>query len=84
MQSTDFIPNGLGLLEVKAADYTGFPVPPGNGNMTLLNENVRRTWKYIFGEWFPKNKHYHTAEEKLDLEIYHSGRTSLYVPVTRL
>ena len=83
VQSTDFIPDGLEPLEVESADYAVFPVPPGNGNMTLLNENVRRMWKYIFGEWLPQNKNYRTAEGKIDLEVYHSGRTSLYVPVSR-
>lgn len=84
VQITDFIPDGLEPLEVEAADYAVFPVPPGNGNMTLLNENVRRMWKYIFGEWLPQNKNYRTTEGKIDLEAYHSGRTSLYVPVSRL
>ena len=84
VQSTDFIPDGLEPLEVESADYAVFPVPPGNGNLTLLNENVRRMWKYIFGEWLPQNKNYRTAEGKIDLEVYHSGRTSLYVPVSRL
>ncbi|MCI5928603.1 MAG: GyrI-like domain-containing protein, partial [Pseudoflavonifractor capillosus] len=83
-QSTDFIPDGLEPLNVDAADYAVFLVPPGNGNMTLLNENVRRMWKYIFGEWLPQNKNYRTAEGKIDLEVYHSGRTSLYVPVSRV
>ena len=84
VQNTDFIPAGLEPLEVEAADYAVFPVPPGNGNMTLLNENVRRMWKYVFGEWLPQNGQYRTAEGKTDLEIYRGGRTSLYVPVRRL
>ena len=84
VQSTDFIPDGLEPLEVEAADYAVFPVPPGNGNMTLLNENVRRMWKYVFGEWLPQNKDYRAAEGKIDMEIYHGGRTLLYVPVSHL
>ena len=68
VQSTDFIPDDLEPLEVESADYAVFPVPPGNGNMTLLNENVRRMWKYIFGEWLPQNKNYRTAEGKIDLK----------------
>lgn len=84
VQNTDFIPDGLEPLKVEAADYAVFPVPPGNGNMTLLNENVRRMWKYIFGEWLPRNKNCRTADGKIDLEVYHRGRTSLYVPVSRI
>ena len=39
---------------------------------------------YKLGVWLPQNKNYRTAEGKIDLEVYHSGRTSLYVPVSRL
>lgn len=49
--------------------------------MTLLNENVRRMWKYVFGEWLPQNGNLQAAEDKIDLELYHNGKTFLYVPV---
>ncbi|HIU09986.1 MAG TPA: effector binding domain-containing protein [Candidatus Avidehalobacter gallistercoris] len=76
-----FIPQGLTTLYVEAANYAVFPIPPSNGNMTLLNENVRRMWKYVFGEWLPQNGNLQAAEDKIDLELYHNGKTFLYVPV---
>ena len=81
VQDTSFIPDGLEVLQVEAANYAVFPVPPGNGNMTLLNENVRRMWKYVFSQWLPENGRYRAAEGKIDLEIYHGGKTFLYIPV---
>ncbi len=84
VQNSDVIPDGLEALEVEAADYAVFPVPSGNGNMTLLNENVRRMWKYIFGEWLPQNNPYRAVDGKMDLEIYHRGKVSLYVPIVRV
>lgn len=81
VQDTAFIPEGLELLHIEAAQYAVFPVPPGNGNMTLLNENVRRMWKYIFAEWLPENGTYQAADGKIDFEYYHHGATSIYVPV---
>lgn len=81
VQRTDFCPSGLELLEVAASDYAVFPVPPGNGNMILLNENVRRMWKYIFGTWLPENGVYRAADDKIDFEYYQGSRTSIYIPV---
>lgn len=76
-----FVPQGLTTLYVEASNYAAFPVPPGNGNMTLLNENVRRMWKYIFGEWLPQHSDCQAAEGKIDLELYHNRKTFLYVPI---
>ena len=50
----------------------------------MRNECVRRIVKYIFVEGLPQNKNYRSAEGKIDFEVYHMGRTSLYVPVSRL
>lgn len=49
--------------------------------MTLLNENVRRMWKYIFEIWLPENGRYHAADGKIDFECYHGGKTFIYIPV---
>ena len=76
-----FVPDGLEVLHVEAADYAVFPVPPGNGNMTLLNENVRRMWKYIFGEWLPQNGDYRVDNGKIDFECYQTGKTEIFIPV---
>lgn len=81
VQDTSFVPEGLELLRVEASEYAVFPVPPGNGNMTLLNQNVRRMWKYIFAEWLPENGTYQAADGKIDFECYHQGTTSIYLPV---
>lgn len=81
VQNLDFIPKGLEPLEITPAEYAVFPVPPGNGNMTLLNENVRRMWKYIFEIWLPENGRYHAADGKIDFECYHGGKTFIYIPV---
>ena len=79
-----FIPQGLEPLQFAAAEYAVFPVPAGNGNMTLLNENVRRMWKYIFQEWLPENGRYRTDGSKTDFECYHGGKTFICIPVTPL
>ena len=65
VEHTDFIPQGLVPVSFEAAEYAVFPVPAGNGNMTLLNENVRRMWKYIFQEWLPENGRYRAAGERV-------------------
>lgn len=84
VQNTDFIPSGLEPIQFEAAEYAVFPVPAGNGNMTLLNENVRRMWKYIFQEWLPENGRYRAADDRIDFEYYHGGKTFICIPVTVL
>ena len=84
VERTDFIPQGLAPVQFEAAEYAVFPVPAGNGNMTLLNENVRRMWKYIFQEWLPGNGRYRAAGGRMDFECYHGGETSICIPVIAL
>ena len=84
VEHTDFIPQGLVPVSFEAAEYAVFPVPAGNGNMTLLNENVRRMWKYIFQEWLPENGRYRAAGGRVDFECYQDGETSICIPVLPL
>ncbi len=84
VEHTDFIPQGLVPVSFEAAEYAVFPVPAGNGNMTLLNENVRRMWKYIFQEWLPENGRYRAAGGRVDFECYQGGETSICIPVLPL
>lgn len=84
VEHTDFIPQGLEPIRFEAAEYAVFPVPAGNGNMTLLNENVCRMWKYIFQEWLPGNGLYRTASDRIDFECYHGGKTFICIPIIPL
>ncbi len=83
VEDTSFVPAGLEILQVAAAEYAVFRVPPGNGNMTLLNENVRRTWKYIFNEWLPGNEAYSTPDDHIDFELYHGRDAYIYLAVAK-
>lgn len=38
-------------IEVRAAEYAVFTVPATN-DIRELKENIRKTWKYLFAEWF--------------------------------
>lgn len=76
-----FVPNGMIAIDVPEAEYAVFLVPSGK-NVEEINQNVRKTWKYIFSEWFDQSD-YKFDEEKMDFELYRGEDTFIYVPVLR-
>lgn len=79
--STEFIPEGMEALEFPEAEYAVFTVPAA-ASAEELCENVKKTWKYIFAEWFDQSD-WKYDETKKDFEMYHQEHTYIYVPVIR-
>ena len=76
-----FIPDGMVALDVPAAEYAVFAVPKADSEVGL-NENVKKTWKFIFNDWLDGSgyKFDHTA---MDFEYYLGEDTFIYVPVVK-
>jgi len=74
-----FIPEGMAAIDVPAAEYAVFTVPKAD-TREGLNENIKKTWKFIFNDWFDGSsyKFDHTA---MDFEYYLGEDTFIYVPV---
>lgn len=81
VKSTDYVPEGMVMLEFPAAEYAVFTVPPAQG-LEALQENIRKTWKYIFSQWFDTSE-WKYDESKMDFERYCGEKTCIYVPVIR-
>ncbi len=81
VKDKNFIPDGMEAIDVPAAEYAVFTVPAAK-NPEELNENIRKTWKYIFAEWFD-NSEYKFNEAKMDFEYYQGENTYIYVPVIK-
>lgn len=76
-----FIPEGMVTLNVPAAEYAVFAVPKADSAVGL-HENIKKTWKFIFNDWFDGSgyKFDHTA---MDFEYYLGEDTFIYVPVVK-
>ena len=48
----------------------------------LYAANVRKTWKYIFSEWFDQSE-YQFDSAKIDCEYYLGEDAFIYVPVVK-
>ncbi len=81
VKSKDFVPEGMAVLDIPAAEYAVFTVPAGKDSQEL-GENVRKTWKYIFAEWFDKSE-WKYDERKMDFEYYQGEGSYIYVPVIK-
>ena len=77
----DFIPAGMEVIDFPAADYAVFAVDDAEDTDSLA-ENVRKTWKFIFEEWFDSSE-YRFDEKKKDYELYQGKGTYIYVPVLK-
>lgn len=62
-----------------AAEYAVFEVPESDG-LDELHENIQKTWKFVFGEWFDGSG-YRFDHKAMDFEYYIGDRTFIYVPV---
>lgn len=77
------VPDGFVKVDVPAAEYAVFDIPPAstfeNGGEELA-QNIRKVWKYIFKEWLDASA-YLFDESTLCFEFYHGEVTKVYVPV---
>jgi len=76
-------PEGFAKLDVPAAEYAVFDVPPVTNfsdNSEAFAGEIRKTWKYIFKDWFDASE-YFFDEAKVCFEFYHGESTKIYVPV---
>lgn len=80
-QDKSFVPKGMTALDVPAAEYAVFPVPKAE-DAKGLHENVKKTWKFIYNDWFDDSgyKFNHTA---MQFEYYLGKDTFIYVPVVK-
>lgn len=82
VKNTDFVPSGMIVREVPAAEYAVFTVPHSE-DMAKLNRNVCDTWKRAFALWLENNDEYMLDEDKLCFEYYYDFDTFLYLPITK-
>ncbi len=64
VKDKSFTPNGMEALDIPVVEYAVSAVPKGD-SARKINENVRKTRKYIFAEWFD-NSGYKLDERKMD------------------
>ena len=76
-----FVPTGMEVLEIPEAEYAVFTVPKA-ATVEQLHENVKKTWKFIFNDWFDGSG-YVFDHTKYDFEYYHGEDTFIYVPVVK-
>lgn len=76
-----FVPAGMEAVDVPEAEYAVFTVPRA-GDARGLNENVKKTWKFIFNDWFDGSgwRFDHSA---MDFEYYLGEDAFIYVPVVK-
>jgi len=76
-----FVPEGMSAVDVPAAEYAVFSVPAA-ANVQELSENIRKTWKFIFNDWFDSSE-YRFDHSAMDFEYYLDENTYIYVPVVK-
>ena len=76
-----FVPAGMSVVEVPAAEYAVFQVPAA-GSAQELSENIKKTWKFIFNDWFDGSE-YKFDHSAMDFEYYLDENTYIYVPVVK-
>ena len=76
-------PEGFVKLDVPAARYAVFDVPPVSGDIhggEALAREVRKTWKHIFKEWMDRSA-WRFDERGMCFEFYRGKTTQIFVPV---
>lgn len=81
VKDTNYIPEGMRVLEVPEAEYAIFSVPKATSPKELF-ENVNKTWKFIFNDWFDEID-YGFDHSKVDFEFYIGEDTYIYIPITK-
>lgn len=70
---------GFIKIEIPKANYAVFEIPVSVTDNTFLDE-MKKTWKYIFDEWFDKSDKTYN-EEKYCFEYYVKDKGYIYIPV---
>ena len=81
VESRDFVPAGMEVLDIPEAEYAVFQVPKAE-DAAALHENVKKTWRFIFNDWFDDSG-YAFDHTKFDFELYLGEKTHIYVPVRK-
>lgn len=72
-------PEGFAVINVPKAEYAVFEAEVSVFDEKLTDE-LKKLWKYIFDEWFPKSGK--TFDEgKMCFEFYKGEKSSIYIPV---
>ena len=79
--NADYVPAGMKASAVAEAEYAVFKVPAAE-DVKGLHENVQKTWKFIFNDWFDGSE-YCFDQSKADFEYYLGADTYIYVPVVK-
>ena len=79
VESVENIPEGLHIVQIPEAEYAVFLVPAAK-DAKELQDNIRKTWKQIYTEWFD-NSDWKYDETKYNFEYYLGENTYIYVPV---
>ncbi len=79
--AADSIPPGMEELRIPAATYAVFPVPKGGGAENL-QENVRKTWRAIYNDWFDGSE-YQSDHGKMSFEHYIGDDAFVCVPILK-
>lgn len=92
VENFDFVPQGMATVEIPAAEYAVFTTDPVDwvkDKLAFAGE-IRRTWKYIFEEWFAESG-YNFDQEKYAFEFYtkregldsNQAMADIYIPVKK-
>ncbi len=81
VKDLSYIPSGMEVLAIEEGEYAIFQVPVGS-DIQELHDNIKKTWRYIFNEWFD-NSGYRYDESRQDYEYYHGEDTFIYIPVLK-
>ena len=81
MNVKDFVPSGMKRIDIPEAEYAVFTVPEA-ADAAGLHENVQKTWRFIFNDWFDDSG-YAFDHTKFDFEYYLGEKTYIYVPVKK-
>lgn len=76
-----FVPQGMTALDVPAAEYAVFTVEKAD-DPKGLRENVKKTWKFIFNDWFDGSG-YKFGHNAMTFEYYVGDDTFIYVPIEK-
>jgi AraC family transcriptional regulator len=82
VKSKDYIPAGMEVVEIPAAEFAVFTVPPAK-DVVELHANIQKTWKEIYTEWLDSNGEWKYDQTKVNFEYYCGEDTCIYVPVCK-
>ena len=81
VKNTNYVPEGMSLIQIPAAEYAVFTVPQAK-DVAELHANIQKTWKYIYTEWLD-NSNWKYDESKYNFERYLGENTYIYVPICK-